>query len=269
LPESPPRTSEHEKKQLVHGRGCQRIAAIDPKTQRRSSETGDGDHRMSQTEATPTDLCAGAGCGPWCRRTGASGDLRRHQHRRRGGGSLCQAISDANASPGSDQIIFDSSVTGTIFLRSGPLTNDGFASYYYENVADRLVITGPGADRLAIDGNAGSSVIESFLYGADSSLAISGVTLKNADRGLLISGRFGAATAITIADSGITATADAGIEIFDWLYTGWGTVRLENLVISGNSGTGVVIVGGDTEMVGSVIADRYRNHRDRKQHHYR
>ncbi len=172
-----------------------------------------------------------------------------------GVGSLRQAIIDANASPGSDQILFDSSVTGTIVLTSGPLISDGFASYYYENAADRLVITGPGAERLTIDGNADSSVIASCLYGDDSSLAISGLTLKNADRGLLISGSFGVATAITITDSIITGTAEAGIEIYDWYYTGWGAVQLENLVISGNSGTGIVIVGGDTEIVGSVIAD--------------
>ncbi|WP_295587040.1 right-handed parallel beta-helix repeat-containing protein [uncultured Lamprocystis sp.] len=172
-----------------------------------------------------------------------------------GGGSLRQAVIAANASPGSDQIVFNSNVTGTILLTSGPLTNDGFASYYYENTTDRLVIVGPGADRLAIDGNGGSAVIESFLYGADSTLAISGLTLKHADRGLLVSGGFGETTAVTIADSIITGTTGAGIEIYDWHYTGRGTVRLQNLVITGNSGTGIIIVGGDTRIVGSLIAD--------------
>ena len=59
-----------------------------------------------------------------------------------GGGSLRQAILDANATPGADTITFAAGVTGTIALTSGQLT-----------VTDNLTINGPGAANLTISGN--------------------------------------------------------------------------------------------------------------------
>ncbi len=64
-----------------------------------------------------------------------------------GPGSLRQAVLDANANPGPDEILFDSSVSGTVGLSSGALDID-----------DSLVVSGPGADELTLDG-AGASAI--------------------------------------------------------------------------------------------------------------
>ena len=77
-----------------------------------------------------------------------------------GPGSLRQAIADAN---NCDTISF--TVTGTIGLTSGELL-----------VNKDLTIAGPGADVLAVDGNAISRV---FHIGTAATVAISGLAIKN------------------------------------------------------------------------------------------
>src|SRR5262245_36581100 len=79
-----------------------------------------------------------------------------------GGGSLRQAILDANSQAGADTIVFDQQVTGTIALTSGQLT-----------VTDSVLIAGPGADRLAVSGG-GNSRIFSVLGSVD--VTIGGLT---------------------------------------------------------------------------------------------
>src|SRR5262245_63511168 len=60
-----------------------------------------------------------------------------------GGGSLRQAILDANTTPGADTIVFDSALSGqTIVLTSGPLS-----------ITSDLAIIGLGADALTVNGN--------------------------------------------------------------------------------------------------------------------
>src|SRR5437773_7884855 len=78
-----------------------------------------------------------------------------------GAGSLRQAISDSSSG---DTINFDSSLNGqTITLTSGELL-----------INKNLTITGPGADQLAINGNAASSV-----FHIKSGVTISGLTITN------------------------------------------------------------------------------------------
>ena len=56
-------------------------------------------------------------------------------------GSLRKAISDANANPGADRVLFDASVTGSLLLsHSGTMA-----------ITDELEIVGPGANELAVD----------------------------------------------------------------------------------------------------------------------
>ena len=71
-----------------------------------------------------------------------------------GAGSLRQAIADANANPGADTIVL--SVTGAITLTSGVLA-----------ITDSLTIQGPGAGRLAVDGNGISRVFLTSGAGTD------------------------------------------------------------------------------------------------------
>ena len=61
-----------------------------------------------------------------------------------GAGSLRQAVLDANATPGADDIEFTGAgATGTIVLTSGEI-----------DITDSLTVNGPGATALTIDGNA-------------------------------------------------------------------------------------------------------------------
>jgi hypothetical protein len=59
-----------------------------------------------------------------------------------GEGSLRDAIVDANARPGADVITFANGLTGTIEVISGQMM-----------ITDTLTIKGPGAGKLALDGN--------------------------------------------------------------------------------------------------------------------
>ncbi len=77
-------------------------------------------------------------------------------------GSLRWAITQANASPGSDTVTFGASVTGEIPLGE-PIT-----------ITDDLIIEGPGADVLAVDGGGASQ-----LFVATDRLNVSGLTFAN------------------------------------------------------------------------------------------
>src|SRR5947207_7280657 len=79
-----------------------------------------------------------------------------------GPGSLRQALADANDG---DTITF--AVTGTIGLTSGELLVD-----------KSIIISGPDADNLAVNGNVKSRVFE---IGSGRSVSISGMTIVNGD----------------------------------------------------------------------------------------
>jgi len=82
------------------------------------------------------------------------------------GGSLRQAIVDANTSPGADVITFQSGLTGTITLTSGQL-----------EITDSVDIQGPGASTITVSGNNSSRVF--YLYNGSSTIdvRIAGLTI--------------------------------------------------------------------------------------------
>jgi len=80
-----------------------------------------------------------------------------------GAGSLSQAVADANASPGLDQITFAAGLTGTIPVAGIDLT-------------DSVNIIGPGAASLTVAGNGARSVVA--ITGA-ATVVISGLTITN------------------------------------------------------------------------------------------
>ena len=80
-----------------------------------------------------------------------------------GVGSLRQAILEANARPGADEITF-AQLEGTITLTSGQLA-----------ITDDLTIAGPGAKELAISGNDSSRVFD--VEGSTTSVTITGLTV--------------------------------------------------------------------------------------------
>jgi len=77
-----------------------------------------------------------------------------------GAGSLRQALLDA-----SDGDTIDFSVTGTILLTNGHLLVD-----------KSVTVSGPGADQLAVNGNANGRV---FYIGSGKTVSISGLTITN------------------------------------------------------------------------------------------
>ncbi|MEZ5102198.1 MAG: hypothetical protein R3C15_20815 [Thermoleophilia bacterium] len=86
-----------------------------------------------------------------------------------GPGTLRDAITSANASPGADEITFASSVTGTLTLNGTQLPT----------ITDDLTITGPGAGVLTIDGASASRIFEAFNGSAVLDVAITDLTLTH------------------------------------------------------------------------------------------
>jgi hypothetical protein len=83
-----------------------------------------------------------------------------------GGGSLRQAILDANAAPGADQVAFQSTLSGQITLAS-----------QLPNITNPVDIAGPGAGQLAISGNNNSRIFYVYPTIHGTQATISGLTL--------------------------------------------------------------------------------------------
>src|SRR5690242_11154240 len=64
-----------------------------------------------------------------------------------GAGSLRQAILDANAAPGSDRVLFQSGLSGTIALTTGQLS-----------ITDSVQVLGAGPGQLTVSGNGASRI---------------------------------------------------------------------------------------------------------------
>ena len=89
-----------------------------------------------------------------------------------GAGSLRQAITNSNLNPGSDEIVFEEGLEGTIFWNIGRIF-----------IQDDLTITGPGADKITIDADGKSPIfdVNDFDDGINRVVKISGLRLINAD----------------------------------------------------------------------------------------
>ena len=129
-----------------------------------------------------------------------------------GPGSLRQALRVANDG---DTITF--AVTGTIVLTSGGLP-----------VNKSLTISGPGKDRLSIDGNQASLVFGIF---PDKTATISGLTIRNGQTGIL-----NEAGTLTVSYCAVSGNSEVGL-FNDGVPS---VLTVSNCVVSGNSGGGIV-----------------------------
>src|SRR5262249_37933325 len=84
-------------------------------------------------------------------------------------GSLRQRIDAANAHPGADTVVFKPGLEGTILLNK---VNGEIA------ITDNLILTGPGAAKVAVDGN-GTSRIFNVAGAATLNVTIQGLELRN------------------------------------------------------------------------------------------
>ena len=130
-----------------------------------------------------------------------------------GPGSLRQALALAN----DGDTIDATGISGVITLTSGKLL-----------VSNSVTINGPGADLLAVDGNAAGTVFQVVSMGP---VTISDLTIRNANGrfgGGIFNGGAGSVTIINSALSGNTAAFGGGV------YNG-GTLNIVNSTISGNT----------------------------------
>ena len=165
-----------------------------------------------------------------------------------GAGSLRQAVLDANAAPGADEIVFDASLNNsTITLTGAEIEIDGDVS-----------ITGPGAAALTIDGDANDRIFNI----SGSEVRIEGVTLTGGNASAGNGGAiFADYTDLTIVDSVISGNSASsrggGISAFR------SDLRIENSVVSmnsaGSSGGGIFVASyygsGSLDMLDSTISD--------------
>lgn len=190
-------------------------------------------------------------------------------------GTLRKAVADSQAHVGSDRILFDPGVTGTINL-GGQLV-----------VTQPLEIAGPGAGQLTLDGGTlGDSIIDIDTTGVPAGLGqavtVSGLTLANgggssdaggidADGGVhvtvsesVLSGNQstgnGAAiqamgTPLTVRRSTITGNQTSGST--GGILSLAGGLTLSASTVSGNSGTeagGIGVADGDVQIANSTIS---------------
>lgn len=159
-----------------------------------------------------------------------------------GAGSLRQAIIDANAGAGADDIVFQTGLTGTISLQSAlpAITGD-------------LTITGPGAALLTVSRGIAGQI---RIFDISGDVVMTGLTVQDgyapgmmppgeSGGGILV--RTGASLDISdcvIADCETFASTGGGIEV-------WGTLTMARCTISGCTGSsgGALTVRGGTATV--------------------
>jgi len=137
-----------------------------------------------------------------------------------GAGSLRQALADAN-----DGDKIDFSVSGAITLTTGELL-----------VNDNVTISGPGANILAVDGNAAGRV---FHISSGKTVTILGLTIRNGHDGAAGGGIYNDHGILTVSNCSVTgnsATFGGGIQN-DARPGGSATVTINRCTLSGNSAT--------------------------------
>src|SRR5262245_56879321 len=140
-----------------------------------------------------------------------------------GGGSLRQAILNANAAAGDDTITFQPGLSGTITLTTGELP-----------VTGSVTILGPGADALAVSGNNASRIFAvKRTAGIPIDVAISGLTLTRGQSGEFDGGAIDVAGEVLalsgVVITGSTAQNGGGISLGPG-----GRLTLDNCTVSGN-----------------------------------
>jgi len=149
-----------------------------------------------------------------------------------GAGSLRQAILDANAAAGTDNIVFDASFNTpqTITLTTGDLV-------LANSVNASVTITGPGANLLTVSGNNASKI---FSVLDTPTVFISGMTLTQGN------------------GVGVSPGNNVGGAVFNQ-----GVLTLTNMVITGNSATiqggGVYNINGSLSLVDSTVSNNTSN----------
>ena len=154
-----------------------------------------------------------------------------------GTGSLREALLLANANPGADIVVFDTSVTGVITLTTGQLV-----------VTDSVTVTGPGSANLSVSA-ATDKIFYLYNAGVSKDVSISGLTLTGGAKGIVSWSTNLVVDDVVVsgvtAGTGITATSLGHPELDQSL-----TIR--NSVITGASST--------SDGAGIRVADGFGDH---------
>ncbi|MGD9752090.1 MAG: Ig-like domain-containing protein [Acidimicrobiia bacterium] len=140
-----------------------------------------------------------------------------------GAGSLRQAIIDANANAGSDEITFAAGLSGEIVLTSGAVA-----------ITESVMISGPGATKLSVAGDGATAVVP---VTAAVDVIIDGLTIKGGGGGGTNSGGVyvnNAGANVTIRNaivSGNTGFYGGGVSVYS------GQLTIEDSRITGNTAT--------------------------------
>lgn len=132
-----------------------------------------------------------------------------------GASSLRQTLADANDG---DTINFDSAVTGTITLTSGELL-----------VNKSVMISGPGANVVAVNGNAAS---RGFHIASGKTVSISGLTITNGFAGFG-GGILNDHATLTVSNCTLSANS-TGIGFGGGIYNASAVLTVNNSTLSGN-----------------------------------
>ncbi len=145
-----------------------------------------------------------------------------------GPGSLRQAVLEANATAGADEIGFEAGLAGTIALTSGQI-----------EVTEALTVTGPGTDKLTIDAQQNSRIFDASQQ--TMSLELIGLTLTGGNTALATNG------------------ADGGAIRMDGPHTSpFAKLTVRDSIITGNQSSGrggAIHVRGYVEFMGGAVSD--------------
>jgi Ca2+-binding RTX toxin-like protein len=178
-----------------------------------------------------------------------------------GPGSLRQAILDANATPGADRALFQSTLTGQITL-GGQLPQ----------ISDAIEILGPGPDKLTINANNSSRIFYVYPASQNAPVTISGLKLtggRTSDTSGAILSKYASLTVANAVISGNNTTGTGGPGGGGGIDSLGGSLTVRSSTISGNTsgrdGGGIYFIDGDptpgltiesSTITGNTAADR-------------
>jgi hypothetical protein len=143
-----------------------------------------------------------------------------------GAGSLRQAILDANASPGLDQVLFQSTLSGQITLGSEL------------DIYGATEIRGPGPDKLTVSGNHSSRIFYVFPSTGQAPVTISGLTLTAGSAvggGAAIFSKYANLTVANAVISGSSTMSAGSSDAGGGIVNIDGGLTVRSSTISGNS----------------------------------
>jgi hypothetical protein len=146
-----------------------------------------------------------------------------------GPGSLRQAILDANATPGADRVLFQSTLTGQITVGS------------VLQIEDSTEVLGPGPDKLTVSGNDTTRIFGVYTT-QNTPVTISGLKLTGGNSGAGIYSYGGAILSkyahLTVANAVISGNRTLGGNPGGGITNSGGGLTVRSSAISGNSSAG-------------------------------